>query len=408
MAPPHFLRIYVGFSFAYMLSYVFRTVNAVISPELTAELGISAASLGLLTSAYFLAFAATQIPAGMLLDRYGPRRVEPVLLLVAACGALAFAASDGLTGLAFSRVLIGAGVAVCLMSPLKAISAWYPGDRQASLSGWMMVAGGSGALLATAPLAAALTVVSWRAVFVALAVATVAAAALLFITVPDVPPPVHSPGWAEQWRGVKRVFRSPRFWWLCPLAATAMGSFMAIQGLWSVPWLMEIDGYTRAVAAAHLLVLGVAIVVGYFGLGLFATRLAQRGIGARHLFAVGFAISIGALALITTRAVAFTYLPWALYGFGSAVNVLGFTVLSEGFPRDLTARANTALNLLMFGGSFAIQWGIGLFVDAARLRLGTDTAGGLQLAFASVLGINIIAYAWFGYGWRRYAVVAAA
>ena len=408
MAPPHFLRIYVGFSFAYMLSYVFRTVNAVISPELTAELGISAASLGLLTSAYFLAFAATQIPAGMLLDRYGPRRVEPVLLLVAACGALAFAASYGLTGLAFSRVLIGAGVAVCLMSPLKAISAWYPGDRQASLSGWMMVAGGSGALLATAPLAAALTVVSWRAIFVALAVATVAAAALLFITVPDVPPPVHSPGWGEQWRGVKRVFRNPRFWWLCPLAATAMGSFMAIQGLWSVPWLMEIDGYTRAVAAAHLLVLGIAIVVGYFGLGLFATRLAQRGVGARHLFALGFAISIGALALITTRAVAFTYLPWALYGFGSAVNVLGFTVLSEGFPRELTARANTALNLLMFGGSFAMQWGIGLFVDAARLELGTDTAGGLQLAFAAVLGINIIAYAWFGYGWRRYAVVAAA
>jgi predicted MFS family arabinose efflux permease len=407
MAPPHFLRIYVGFSAAYMLSYVFRTVNAVISPELTSELGISAASLGLLTSAYFLAFAATQVPAGMLLDRYGPRRVEPVLLLVAAGGALAFAASDGLAGLGFARALIGAGTAVCLMAPLKAISAWYPGNRQASLSGWMMVAGGSGALLATAPLAAALTVVSWRVVFVSLAVATVAAAALLFFTVPDVPKPAHAPGWAEQWRGVKRVFRSPRFWWLCPLAATAMGSFMAIQGLWSVPWLMEIDGYTRAVAAAHLLVLGIAIVVGYFGLGLFATRLAQRGVAARHLFALGFAISIGALALITTRAVAFTYLPWALYGFGSAVNVLGFTVLSEGFPRDLTARANTALNLLMFGGSFAMQWGIGLFVDAARLKLGTDTAGGLQLAFASVLGINVIAYAWFGYGWRRHAVVAA-
>ena len=92
MAPPHFLRIYVGFSAAYMLSYVFRTVNAVISPELTTELGISAASLGLLTSAYFLAFAAMQLPAGMMLDRYGPRRVEPVLLTVAGCGALAFAA----------------------------------------------------------------------------------------------------------------------------------------------------------------------------------------------------------------------------------------------------------------------------------------------------------------------------
>src|SRR5258708_33226466 len=117
MSPPHFLRIYVGFSFAYMLSYVFRTVNAVISPDLSAELGISASSLGLLTSAYFLAFAATQLPAGMLLDRYGPRRVEPVLLTVGGGGALAFAASDNLTGLAFARALIGAASAVCLMAP---------------------------------------------------------------------------------------------------------------------------------------------------------------------------------------------------------------------------------------------------------------------------------------------------
>jgi hypothetical protein len=101
-------------------------------------------------------------------------------------------------------------------------------------------------------------------------------------------------------------------------------------------------------------------------------------------------------------------LPWALYGFGSAVNVLGFTVLNEGFPRELTARANTALNLLMFGGSFIMQWGIGLFIDAARLSLGTDTAGGLQLAFAVVLGVNLAAYAWFAYGWRRHAIAVAA
>ena len=139
-----------------------------ISPDLSAGLGIGASSLGLLTSAYFLAFAAMQIPAGMLLDRYGPRRVEPVLLAVAGCGALGFAASDSLAGLAISRALIGAGVSVCLMAPLKAIATWYPRERQASLSGWMMVAGGSGALLATAPLAAVLTVMSWRGVFVAL------------------------------------------------------------------------------------------------------------------------------------------------------------------------------------------------------------------------------------------------
>jgi predicted MFS family arabinose efflux permease len=403
MTPPHFLRLYAGFATAYLLSYVFRTANAVISPDLSADLGIGASSLGLLTSVYFLAFAALQVPAGMLLDRFGPRRVEPVLLAVAGCGALAFAASDSLSGLAIARALIGAGASVCLMAPLKAIAMWYPAERQASLSGWMMVAGAVGALLATAPLAAALAVMSWRGIFVVLALTTFAAAAILFLNVPDIPRQANAPGFQAQWRGVRSVFRSPRFWWLCPLAVTGMGSFMAIQGLWSVPWLMEVDGYSRAVAAQHLLVAGVAILAGYVGLGLFASRLARHGIAARHLFAAGFGLSILALALIVMRAMPSTHLAWALYGLGSAVNVLGFTVLGEGFPRELTARANTALNLLMFGGSFAAQWGIGVIVDAARAALGMDAAAGLRLAFGLVLATNVAAFAWLLFGWRRHS-----
>ena len=407
MTPPNFLRLYAGFAIAYLLSYFYRSVNAVISPDLLRDLGISASSLGLLTSAYFLAFAAMQLPAGMLLDRYGPRRVEPVLLTIAGCGALAFAASDNLTGLALARALIGAGVAVGLMAPLKAIAMWYPPERQASLSGWMMVAGAVGALLATAPLAAVLAVISWRAIFVTLAVATFVAAGILFVTVPDIPRPSAAPGFGPQWRGVRSVLRSSRFWWLAPLTTTCMGSFMAIQGLWSVPWLIEVDGYARAIAARHLLVMGITILIGYIGLGLFATRLGRRGIAARHLFVAGFAVSILALTLIVTRAMSFTYLPWALYGLGTSVNVLGFTVLGEGFPRELTARANTTLNLLMFGGSFLAQWGIGLLVDAARIGLGMDTAGGLRLAFALVLALNVAAFGWLLLGWRRHVIEPA-
>src|SRR2546426_3664053 len=106
MIAPSFLRLYLCFASGYLLSYLFRTVNAVISPELTATLSVSASSLGLLTSAYFIAFAAMQVPAGMLLDRYGPRRIEPVLLAIAAIGALVFAAADGLAGLTLARALI--------------------------------------------------------------------------------------------------------------------------------------------------------------------------------------------------------------------------------------------------------------------------------------------------------------
>jgi len=413
MAPvsaPHFLRLYVCFAFAYLLSYFYRNVNAVVSPELSAGLGISASSLGLLTAAYFFAFAAMQLPAGMLLDRYGPRRVEPVLLCVGGCGALAFAASDGLAGLVFARVLIGAGVAVCLMAPLKAIGTWYQAERQASLAGWIMVAGGVGSLLATAPLAAALSVLSWRVVFVVLALATFVAAAAIFLIVPDAPRRPQVSALGEQWRGVASVFRSARFWWLAPLPMVSTGSFMAIQGLWSVPWLMEVEGYSRQVAADHLLLMGVAILGGYLGLGLFATQLGRRGITPRHLFGMGFALNIVALMLITGHALPFTYLLWAAYGLGSTVNVLGFTVLSEGFPRELTGRVNTALNLLLFVGSFLAQWGIGVIVDAARTELGTDTAGGLGIAFTVSIAIQVATYTWFVFGWRRHAaaVVSAA
>src|SRR5205814_4160523 len=289
---PRFLPLYFSFAAAYVLSYTYRTANAVISPELSAGLNIGASSLGLLTSAYFVAFAAMQIPAGMLLDRYGPRRVEPVLLSIAGCGALAFAASDSVGGLTLARALIGAGVAVCLMAPLKAIAAWYPAERHASLSGCMMVAGGAGALLSTAPLAAALAFVSWQTIFVLLAASTFAAAAAIFLLVPDTAHASQAAGWRAQWQGVRSVFGSRRLWWMAPVGSTAIGSFMAIQGLWSVPWLIEVNGFTREIAADHLLLMGIAIVAGYLGIGVFATRLARVGISTLHLYAAGFGLNI--------------------------------------------------------------------------------------------------------------------
>jgi len=403
MTPPAtpVLRVYFAFAAGYLLSYLFRSVNAVISPELTRELGLTPGALGLLTSAYFVAFAAVQLPAGMLLDRYGPRRVEPVLLVLAGAGALLFAAADSVPGLVGARALIGAGSAACLMAPLTGFARWYPVEKQASLGGWMMVAGGAGALLATAPLEVALRFATWRAAFVALAAMTFGAAAWIWLKVPDMPAPAQPTRVAAQWQGVRSVFAHPRFWWIAPLGGLAMGTFFAIQGLWSVPWLMNVSGHDRAAAARHLLVMGVAIVAGYLLIGLFATRLARRGIHTRHLFAAGFALNAAALAAIWAE-IAGTYVWFGLYGLGASVNVLSFTVLNEGFARELVGRVNTAMNLIMFAGSFAIQWGIGLVVDAAHARLGYDTGAGLKLAFAIALACQLATLGWFAWGWRRW------
>ncbi|HZQ60219.1 MAG TPA: MFS transporter [Casimicrobiaceae bacterium] len=397
-----FVRIYTPFAAGYFLSYVFRTVNAVISPELSRDLALSPAALGLLTSAYFIAFGAMQIPAGMLLDRYGPRRVEPAFLLIAGTGSIAFGMASGESSLLLARALIGAGVSTCLMAPLKGIVTWYAPERHASLSGWMMVAGGLGALVVTAPLEIVLRYITWHTVFVLVGVATYVVAAWMWWRVPDLPRARDAVGFGAQWSGVRLVFATPRFWWLAPLGLFGMGGFTAIQGLWSVPWMMEVQGFDRASAARHLFVLSIVTLCGFVALGALSTRLARRGIQTRHLFAAGFLTNVIALAGIVAQLPG-SYLWWGLYGLGFSVNVLGFAVLSEGFPSELTARANTALNLLMFTGSFLLQWGIGVVVTAAEGWLGFDKAAGLRLAFSTILIAEAIGYLWFTLGWRRHA-----
>jgi predicted MFS family arabinose efflux permease len=381
---------------------LYRTINAVVSPELSRELDLGPGTLGLLTSAYFVAFASIQLPAGVLLDRFGPRRVEPALLALGGFGALFFAYAEGTSGLAFARAMIGAGMAVCLMAPLKAIAAWVPREQQASYAGWIMTAGSAGALMAASPTELALRYMHWRTLFAGLGLATFAVAAWLWWRVPDTKRPVEAPTLSAQWAGVRGLLAHPRLWWIAPVGACCTGTFFAVQGLWAVPWLIEVNGYERDVAARHLFVMGVFMLAAYLGLGLFATRIARYGIGPRHLFAGGFALAIVSLAAIV-QMLPGTYVWWVLYGLGAATNVLSFSVLNEGFAAEFAGRANTALNLLMFGGGFVAQWGIGLLVDAARAAGGLDTAGGLRAAFALVLALQVVTYAWFVRGWRTHA-----
>jgi hypothetical protein len=268
-----------------------------------------------------------------------------------------------------------------------------------------MVAGGVGALVATVPVEYALRVSHWRVVFGGLSVVTFLVALFIFWRVPDIAKPVHAGGFITQAKGVRDVLMHPRFWWIAPLGALATGAFMAIQGLWAVPWMMEVQGFERATAANYLLVMNFVIMAAYVAIGFFGTRLAHRGIHARHLFGAGFAINLIALVLIVVRAPA-SLVWWSLYGLGAAVNVLGFTALNEGFARGLAARTNTALNLAIFIGSFVVQWGIGVIVDAVRNWYAVDTAGGLRVAFTAVLAVSLAAFVWFVRGFKRYGAVA--
>lgn len=143
--------VFMPFAAGYFLSYLFRTINGVVSARLAAELGLSAADLGLITAVYFLVLAAAQIPIGVMLDRYGPRRVQSTLLLVAALGAAGFARSTGPLSLMASRAVIGLGVAAALTAGLKTIVLWFPRERVALVNGYMVMLGALGAVASTLP-----------------------------------------------------------------------------------------------------------------------------------------------------------------------------------------------------------------------------------------------------------------
>src|SRR3954470_14637275 len=178
-------RVFCPFAAGYFLSFFFRNVNAVISRDLAREFALSPSELGLLTSFYLLAFAAIQLPLGVALDRYGPRRVVAALLCVAAAGALVFASAQDFLTLSIGRALIGLGVAAGLMGAIKAFTLWFPLSQLATLNGLYLAVGGIGGLSATAPAEAVLGVYGWRALFYALAALSLAAALAIFTVVPE-------------------------------------------------------------------------------------------------------------------------------------------------------------------------------------------------------------------------------
>ena len=177
--------VLLPFAAGYYLSYLFRSINALIASDLVTELHIDARGLGLLTSVYFLVFAAVQLPFGALLDRYGPKTIQSALLLLASSGALIFALADGLIGLIVGRAVLSLGVALALMAGFKAIVLWFPSERIVLVNGWYVTLGALGAVTATAPAELIVQSWGWRGLFALLAGLSALAALLLLLAAPE-------------------------------------------------------------------------------------------------------------------------------------------------------------------------------------------------------------------------------
>ena len=349
----------------FMASQFFRVSNAVIAPELMRTLSISSEAMGVITGAFFLAFGIMQVPTGVLLDRFGPRRTMSGLFVIAASGSAVFAMAEGVVGLTIGRALIGIGCAAGLMGMLVTISRWYPPERFAKLSAMVYVVGGAGVLFATTPLAAAADTIGWRGAFWAMAVLTLGFAAMIFAMVRDGAPGQNiesaRESFAEMLDGVRAAGANRQLWHVCAIQFVNYGTILAIVGLWAGPYLNDVHGLQGVVRGNVLFVINLAMLVGVLGYGALERKLGSR----KRAIAGG---SVASAVVLLVLALWPDIGPWSAIGlliaftFTSAHIMLNHAHARAVLPDHLVGRGLTLQNVAVFFGVAAMQSVTGLIV----------------------------------------------
>lgn len=384
--------VFLSFAFAYFPSALVRGVVATLAPTFSAELQLNASELGLLAGAYFLGFAAMQLPLGSALDRFGPKRVLLAFLAVAVLACCAFAVARSFMALIVARTLIGVGVGACLMAPMTSYRRNFSPAAQMRANSWMLMTGSLGLIASTLPVQWLLPLVGWRGLFWGLAVFFGIAMLLIAVTVPADGAGAPSTGGAGG--GYAEVFRHPAFVRYLPLGFFHYGGMIALQSLWVGPWLTRVCGWTPAQTAAGLFAVNVSMLCAFMLWGLLLPRLYAAGRTAHGLIARGMPLSLAALALGVALGPQATAWVWALFCVSSTFVSLAQPAIGQAFAASLAGRALSAFNLAIFAGVFALQWGMGAVIDGL-MAAGWGTVSAFRGAFALMGLCCVLSYLWF-------------
>ena len=368
---------------SFVLSFFHRTAPAAIAFELTRAFSINATMLGTLAATYFYVYTVLQIPVGVLADTLGPRKLLAAGSIVAAFGSLAFALAPGWEIAAAGRTLVGVGVSVAFISILKVSALWFPANRFATLNGFTMFAGNLGAVVAGAPLAWIVTQMSWRTVFVALAILSALLGIATWLFVRDTPQqrgfaPVATLASARtanvDWRhALASVLRNRATWPGFLVNVGIGGSYLAFAGLWAVPWLEHAYGMSRVVAAQHVSMLLVGVAFGSLAVGWISDRVGNRRVLMR-VFAFAYAASWIPLLMRAPWPPGATLAWFLLMGLVIPGFTLAWTVAKEVNRPEHSGIATSVVNVGIFLGTGILQPLVGWEIDRGRVAGSIDDA----------------------------------
>lgn len=373
-----------------------RVAPSVMTNELMREFEVGGAALGALSAFYFYAYAGIQVPVGMLLDRFGPRRLMAAALFLCALASICFSYSQTLTAASVGRFMIGATVAFGFVSTLTIATYWFPAKRFAFLSGILTTVGMLGAMLGQAPLRISVELIGWRHTVALLAVIAVILAILIFLIVPHrSAAQLASTRNSNPLSGLKTVALNAHTWLCAGIGFGMTSTLLAFSGLWAIPWLNSTKGfavsYSAAIASAAFLGWAISAPV----MGWLSDHIGRRKPG---LYA-GVIISITSFAIIVFSSIDDPAILVALFffnGFGGSAMVISFGAVRElNHPKN-SATALALLNMGVVGSGAIMQPLVGWILDLNwsgevlnDVRVYGEQA--YSVALSSILAVNVFA-----------------
>ncbi|MEM7695833.1 MAG: MFS transporter [Pseudomonadota bacterium] len=372
----------------FILSHAFRTVMAIAADPLARDLGASPQALGLVAGAFHVAFALAQPAVGVALDRYGPRRTVLAAFTLAVIGSAVCALATRLDVLMVGQGLIGAGCAPALLAAMVFVSARYPANRFAALSGVVLAVGGVGMLITGTPLAWLMETGSWRTGFWALGIMAAGAWLAVFRWV-DTGPTALRDG-AGLWvmvRGLGTVLAQPHTAGICCLAAVSYAAFLALRGLWIGPLLIERHGFSVIEVGHAAFAISLAVIIGPYLFGRLDPGPQKRRT-VILLCSAAYVVQFGLLAL-GGGAVSDVTLA-ILIGLSGGYIVLQYADVRSAYPAHMAGRALSVFTMALFLGVAIMQWLSG--VAATVGHAAGDPSRAALLSVAVMLAAGTLAF----------------
>ena len=387
------ILIFSVFAFGFFISNLLRSITATLTPALSTEFNLSAANLGLLAGGYFLGFSLMQIPTGMLLDRFGPKKVIGYLLIIALIGTISFAFAKSFAGLLISRIFIGVGVAACLMGPLTGYRVWFEEKYQQRANSWMLMVANFGFVASTLPVQILLPIIGWRSIFLIIASLILISIILISILIPSWETK-RDEDQNNNLQNLSHIWKNKFFISLVPLAFFNYGGVQAIQTLWAGPWMLNVTGYDAIQSATGLFWINVTMLFSFLIWGYFLPKLSSTGIDSMRIVKFTLPVSYIILFLIVIMGDKAGATMFTLYILSSIVISLTQPAIALNFPTKLAGKSLTSFNVFLFSGTFFVQWIIGLIIDFSR-NLGATITMSYQISFSIFLFLCILSYLFF-------------